>query len=82
MKLIAWTIQRKRGKGSFFVNLHMTKSQVNINFEVMAKAMREHVRNKATLAGSTIIYKKNGVLIEEDPKSLRKTVLKEAVSSK
>ncbi|MCW3106066.1 MAG: hypothetical protein JWQ09_572 [Segetibacter sp.] len=60
----------------------MEKAQVNIDFEVMAKAMREHVRNKAARAESTIIYKKNGVLIEEDPKNSKKTILKEAVYSK
>ena len=60
----------------------MQKELVNINFEVLAKAMREHVRNKAALAGSTIIYKENGVLIEEDPRNSKKTILKEAVHVK
>jgi len=42
--------------------------------------MREHVRMKAARAGSTIAYKKNGVLIEEDPKDFKKTILKKAAS--
>lgn len=50
----------------------MRKSDVNIDFDVMAKAMLEHVRNKAACAGSTIIYKKNGALIEEDPRNSKK----------
>jgi hypothetical protein len=54
----------------------MKPRQVNINFKKMGKAFREHVRKKAMLAGSTIIYKKNGQLIEEDPATSKKTVLK------
>lgn len=59
----------------------MTNTEVNIDFQIMAKAMREHVRNKATRAGSTIVYKKNGALIEEDPKNSKTTILKKAPSS-
>ena len=54
----------------------MEKLQVNIDFNVLAKAFREYVRTKAILAGSTIIYKENGNLIEEDPKSAKKKILK------
>ena len=50
--------------------------QVNINFRKMEKAFREHVRRKATLAGSTIIYKEHGQLIEEDPATSKKTIFK------
>ena len=46
--------------------------QVNINFKIMEKAFREHVRKKAIQAGITIIYKKDGQLIEEDPKTSKK----------
>jgi len=50
--------------------------QVNIDFKKMEKAFREHVIKKAMLVGSTIIYKKNGQLIEEDPATSKITVLK------
>ncbi len=54
----------------------MKTGQVNIDFTVMAKAMREHVRNKAATAGSTIVYKKNGILIEENPRNSKKVIIK------
>ena len=54
----------------------MKSPQVHINFKIMEKAFREHVRKKAIQAGSTIIYKKDGQLIEEDPKTSEKFVLK------
>ncbi len=53
----------------------MTTPQVNIDFKKMEKAFREHVRRKAMLTGSTIIYKKNGQLVEEDPATSQKTIL-------
>lgn len=58
----------------------MKPKQVNIDFKKMGKAFREHVRKKATLAGSTIIYKKNGQLIEEDPATSKKIILKAALN--
>ncbi len=54
----------------------MKSPQVHINFKIMEKAFREHVRKKAIQAGSTIIYKKDGQLIEEDPKTSKKIILK------
>lgn len=54
----------------------MKAPQVQINFKIMEKAFREHVRKKAIPAGSTIIYKKDGQLIEEDPKTSKKIILK------
>lgn len=60
----------------------MIKAQVDIDFKVMSQAMREHVRRKASRAGSTIIYKKDGALIEEDPTISKKTVLKKAPVTK
>jgi len=59
----------------------MNPKQVNIDFKKMEKAFREHVRRKATLAGSTIIYKKNGQLIEEDPATSKKTILKASLKA-
>jgi len=53
----------------------MKTPQVNIDFKKMEKAFREHVRKKAMQAGNTIIYKKNGQLIEEDPATSKKTIL-------
>jgi hypothetical protein len=49
--------------------------QINIDFKKMEKAFREHVRRKAMQAGSTIIYKKNGQLVEEDPATSKKIIL-------
>ncbi len=53
----------------------MKSPQVNIDFKKMEKAFREHVRRKAMQAGSTIIYKKNGQLVEEDPATSKKIIL-------
>ncbi len=59
----------------------MKLKQVNIDFKKMEKAFREHVRRKAILAGSTIIYKRNGQLIEEDPATSKKTILKTSLKT-
>ena len=59
----------------------MKLRQVNINFKKMGKAFREHVRRKATLAGSTIIYKEHDQLIEEDPATSKKTILKASLKA-
>ena len=47
----------------------MSQPQVNIIFEVMAKALRKHVREKAAHFNNTIVYLKNGVIVEEDPRN-------------
>jgi hypothetical protein len=49
---------------------------ININFEVLSAAFQKHVREKARRFGSTIVYKENNQLIEEDPKTCAKKVLK------
>ena len=54
----------------------MKSSRINIDFKLMANAFRRYVRHKAITSGSTIIYLENGQLIEEDPKSLKKIVVK------
>jgi hypothetical protein len=54
----------------------MEASLVNIDFKLMESAYRDYVREKAILAGSTIVYVKDGQLIEEDPKTMQKTILK------
>ena len=51
-------------------------SSVNIDFEVMRYAVKKHAREKAIKFGSTLIYVENGRLIEEDPSSSKKIVLK------
>ncbi len=48
----------------------MLQSPVNIDFDVMATALRNHVREKAARSNSTIIYLKNGVIIKEAPTTL------------
>ena len=57
----------------------MMKQQVNIDFEIMAKAMAKYVRDKAAKAGSTIVYKKDGILVEENPLTLEITILKQPI---
>ena len=47
----------------------MLNGQVSIDYEVMAKALRDHVRKKAFMSNSTIVYLKEGILIEENPKT-------------
>ncbi len=52
----------------------MKTEAVNINFEKMAVAFRAHVRLKAILANSNIVYVQGGRLIEENPKDSSKSV--------
>lgn len=54
------------------------KSKVNIDFKIVAEAFHEYVLQKARKAGSTVVYMKNGEVVEEDPKNagrLKKFVL-------
>ena len=44
-------------------------SKVNIDFEKMSLVFHKYVLAKALKAGSTIVYLKDGVLVEEDPKN-------------
>lgn len=53
------------------------KSMVNIDFQRMGKAFQQHVRQKAARSGSTIVYLKNGMLTEEDPKTHQLRILKQ-----
>jgi len=55
----------------------MTYSQVNINFDLLAKAFQKYIREKALQSGSTIVYKLNDQLIEEDPQTLKRKILKD-----
>jgi hypothetical protein len=54
----------------------MEPRKINIDFKKMEKAFREYVRKKAIEAKSTIVYKEGDQLIEEDPATSKKTVLK------
>lgn len=58
----------------------MSKSKVNIDFKLMKKALKESVRDKAIKAGSTIVYLEDGEIIEEDPKTKTKRILKKEYS--
>lgn len=55
----------------------MTTSPVNIDFELLSLALQKYIREKALKSNSTILYKKGDQLIEENPKTLQKKVLKE-----
>lgn len=63
-------------------NCTMKNLPVNINFKRMAIAFRSHVRQKATQAGSNIIYMKNGQLIEENPKDSTTRIQNKALLSR
>jgi hypothetical protein len=54
----------------------MPSPQVHIDFKKMQTAIKAYARRKAEISGSNIIYVKNGQLIQENPKSNKKTVLK------
>ena len=54
----------------------MAVGAVNIDFALMAIAFRKHVRDKAVRHQNTIVYMKEGSLVEEDPKSNQFRVLR------
>ena len=54
----------------------MTDTQVNTNFELLSLAFQKYVLEKAKQAGSTIVYKHGNLLIEENPKTLERKILK------
>ncbi|MBV9962450.1 MAG: hypothetical protein JO072_09400 [Parafilimonas sp.] len=58
----------------------MKKEKVNIDFTLMQKAIKQTVREKAIKANSTIVYLQDGELIEEDPKTKTKRILKKEYS--
>jgi hypothetical protein len=53
----------------------MQNAPVNIDMAEMGKAVRAFVRSRAILAGSSIIYQQNDVIIKEDPRTGQKTVI-------
>lgn len=56
----------------------MKKGAVNIDFDVMSIAMRETVLQKAIAFNSTIVYIKEGKLVEENPRTRQTKVLRRA----
>ncbi|MBX2923235.1 MAG: hypothetical protein KF746_13630 [Chitinophagaceae bacterium] len=54
----------------------MSASNIYIDLTKMQAALKQFVRYKAEKAGSNIIYVRNGQLIEENPKTHKKIVLK------
>lgn len=58
----------------------MNNENVNIDFKLMRKAIKQIVRDKAIKANSTIVYLQDGELIEEDPKTNTKKILKKEYS--
>ncbi len=59
----------------------VTKSQVNIDFKLLGIALRKYIREKATRSNSTILYKEGDQLIEENPKTSKRRVVKEYTNS-
>jgi hypothetical protein len=60
----------------------MKKKEVEIDFKRMETAMREYVLKKALDAGSTIVYREGENIIEEDPSTLKKTILRKTENFK
>ncbi|HLK28460.1 MAG TPA: hypothetical protein VKT28_07755 [Puia sp.] len=59
----------------------MANSSINIDFKILGTALRKFVREKAVKANGTIVYKKGNKLIEENPKTSAKKILKEYIHS-
>lgn len=59
----------------------MITSQVNIDFRLLSIAFQKHIREKAKKSGSTILYKKNDQLIEENPTTSKIRILKKYTPS-
>ena len=55
----------------------MEKGQVNFDFPGVGKAVKEYVRERAIRLGSLIVYRENGKIIEEDPRTGVKTVIED-----
>jgi hypothetical protein len=59
----------------------MVTSAVNIDFDILAKAFKEFIREKARISGSTIVYKMGNHLVEENPRTSEKRILKKYTQS-
>jgi hypothetical protein len=60
----------------------MKSSYVFIDYTAMGKAMSQYVRKKASNSNSTIVYMKNDLIIEEDPKRNTQVVFKKSLHKK
>jgi ABC-type uncharacterized transport system ATPase component len=47
----------------------MKSDKVKIDFKIMSVAFRNHVIQKAIIAGNAIVYLKDGKIVEEDPRN-------------
>jgi len=56
----------------------MEQVKVNFNMATIGKQVEAYVRSRATRLGSFIVYKENGKIIKEDPRTGQKTVLQPA----
>ncbi len=54
----------------------MKTKEVKIDFDALSQSMREFIREKAIKAGSTIVYQEGNCLIEENPATGEKKILK------
>jgi hypothetical protein len=53
----------------------MNSPQVNINVAEMSKAVKAFVRKKALHSGAFVIYEQDGKIIQEDPRTGKKTII-------
>lgn len=58
------------------------KMAINIDFEVMRHGLQEYAREKAKQYGSSIVYTKDGKLIEENPNERQIIIIKTYAPSK
>jgi hypothetical protein len=54
----------------------MNGSKVYIDFEILTQEFSKFVREKAKSSGSNIVYKKENQVIEENPRTAEKRILK------
>jgi hypothetical protein len=55
----------------------MKNDKIHIDFNILGPAMREYVRAKAIKCSGSIVYKEGRFLIQENPKTKEKKILKE-----
>lgn len=56
----------------------MKEGQVNFEFPGVGEAVAAFVRARAIEFGTTIVYRENGKIIEEDPRTGVKTVIEDS----
>lgn len=54
----------------------MEEKEVKIDFDALSQSMRRFIREKAIAAGSSIVYQEDNYLIEENPATGEKKILK------